>query len=78
MKAYQQIRNLHIHHSSVSAATRGRTAEETFLSQDGACIICTSTLELGIDIGNLDIVVQMGPPYTVSSFLQRLEERAAR
>ncbi len=55
-----RIRNLHIHHSSLSTATR-KAAEEIFLSQDGACVICTSTLELGIDIGNLDIVVQVGP-----------------
>ena len=72
-----RIRNLHIHHSSLSTAMR-KAAEETFLSQDGACIICTSTLELGIDIGNLDIVVQVGPPRTVSSFLQRLGRSGRR
>lgn len=72
-----RIRNLHIHHSSLSTATR-KAAEETFLSEDGACIICTSTLELGIDIGNLDIVVQVGLPDTVSSFLQRLGRSGRR
>ena len=49
-----------------------KLAEEAFNSQDGACIICTSTLELGIDIGDLDVVVQVGPPDSVSSFLQRM------
>jgi ATP-dependent Lhr-like helicase len=72
-----RIRNLHIHHSSVATATR-KAAEEAFLSQDGACIICTSTLELGIDIGSLDIVVQVGPPRSVSSFLQRLGRSGRR
>jgi ATP-dependent Lhr-like helicase len=72
-----RIRNLHIHHSSLATATR-KAAEESFLSQDGACIICTSTLELGIDIGNLDIVVQVGPPRSVSSFLQRLGRSGRR
>ena len=72
-----RIRNLHIHHSSLSPATR-KTSEEAFLSHDGACIICTSTLELGIDIGDLDVVVQVGPPYSVSSFLQRMGRSGRR
>jgi ATP-dependent Lhr-like helicase len=72
-----RIRNLHIHHSSISPATR-KLAEEAFNSQDGACIICTSTLELGIDIGDLDVVVQVGPPDSVSSFLQRMGRSGRR
>jgi ATP-dependent Lhr-like helicase len=72
-----RIRNLHIHHSSVSLATR-KASEEAFSSQDGACIICTSTLELGIDIGDLDVVVQMGSPNSVSSFLQRMGRSGRR
>jgi len=72
-----RVRNLHIHHSSISPATR-KLAEEAFNSQDGACIICTSTLELGIDIGDLDVVVQTGPPDSVSSFLQRMGRSGRR
>ena len=72
-----RIRNLHIHHSSLSPATR-KTSEDAFSSQDGACIICTSTLELGIDIGDLDVVVQVGPPNSVSSFLQRMGRSGRR
>lgn len=72
-----RVANLHIHHSSLSPATR-KASEEAFLSQDGACIICTSTLELGIDIGDLDVVVQVGPPNTVSSFLQRMGRSGRR
>jgi len=72
-----RIRNLHIHHSSISPASR-KLAEEAFHSQDGACIICTSTLELGIDIGDLDVVVQVGPPHSVSSFLQRMGRSGRR
>lgn len=72
-----RIRNLHIHHSSLSLTTR-KASEEAFSSQDGACIICTSTLELGIDIGDLDVVVQVGPPNSVSSFLQRLGRSGRR
>jgi ATP-dependent helicase Lhr and Lhr-like helicase len=72
-----RIRNLHIHHSSLSPATK-KASEEAFTSQDGACIICTSTLELGIDIGDLDVVVQVGPPNSVSSFLQRMGRSGRR
>jgi ATP-dependent Lhr-like helicase len=72
-----RVRNLHIHHSSLSPATR-KSSEDAFLSGEGACIICTSTLELGIDIGDLDVVVQVGPPDSVSSFLQRMGRSGRR
>jgi ATP-dependent helicase Lhr and Lhr-like helicase len=72
-----RVRNLHIHHSSLSVETR-KSAEDAFLLHEGACIICTSTLELGIDIGDLDIVVQVGPPDSVSSFLQRMGRSGRR
>lgn len=72
-----RIRNLHIHHSSLSPAMR-KTSEDAFSSDGGACIICTSTLELGIDIGDLDVVVQVGPPNSVSSFLQRMGRSGRR
>jgi ATP-dependent Lhr-like helicase len=72
-----RVRNLHIHHSSLSPAIK-KAAEEAFNSEGGACIVCTSTLELGIDIGNLDVVVQVGPPGSVSSFLQRMGRSGRR
>lgn len=72
-----RVRNLHIHHSALSPEMR-RIAEDAFFAEEGACIICTSTLELGIDIGDLDLVVQVGPPDTVSSFLQRLGRSGRR
>jgi ATP-dependent helicase Lhr and Lhr-like helicase len=72
-----RIRNLHVHHSSLSTALR-KTAEDAFHGDGGACIICTSTLELGIDIGDLDVVVQIGPPNSVSSFLQRMGRSGRR
>ena len=60
-----------VHHSSLSPAVR-KEAEELFLHSREGTIICTSTLELGIDIGDLDLVVQSGPVLSISSFLQRL------
>jgi ATP-dependent Lhr-like helicase len=66
-----------VHHSSLSPAMR-RAAEEAMNGEESACIICTSTLELGIDLGALDTVVQVGPPQTVASFLQRLGRTGRR
>nr|WP_319539392.1 DEAD/DEAH box helicase [uncultured Methanospirillum sp.] len=60
-----------VHHSSLSPASR-REAEQAFLKGRSGTIICTGTLELGIDIGALDLVVHSGPVLSVSSFLQRL------
>ncbi|MCX6682526.1 MAG: DEAD/DEAH box helicase [Methanoregula sp.] len=72
-----RLENVYIHHSSLSVAVR-KEAEEAFSREGGACIICTSTLELGIDIGDLDVVVQLGPPNSVSSFLQRMGRSGRR
>jgi ATP-dependent Lhr-like helicase len=72
-----RMENVFIHHSSLSVAVR-REAEDAFSREGGACIICTSTLELGIDIGDLDVVVQLGPPNSVSSFLQRMGRSGRR
>ncbi|WAC04966.1 MAG: DEAD/DEAH box helicase [Methanoregula sp.] len=72
-----RMENVYIHHSSLSSAVR-KEAEDAFSRSGGACIICTSTLELGIDIGDLDVVVQLGPPNSVSSFLQRMGRSGRR
>jgi ATP-dependent helicase Lhr and Lhr-like helicase len=60
-----------VHHSSLSPRSR-REAELVFTRGKPGTIICTGTLELGIDIGSLDLVVHSGPVVSVSSFLQRL------
>jgi ATP-dependent Lhr-like helicase len=72
-----QVDQLLVHHSSLSISMRKET-EEAFSRAGSACIICTSTLELGIDIGDLDVVVQVGPPASVSSFLQRMGRTGRR
>jgi len=66
-----------VHHSSVSLEER-RAAEERFNHGSNACIVCTSTLELGIDVGDLDLVLQANAPSTVSSFLQRMGRTGRR
>ncbi|QYZ79566.1 DEAD/DEAH box helicase [Methanofollis formosanus] len=72
-----KVERLSVHHSSLSPAMR-RAAEESLGGVGSPCVICTSTLELGIDIGGLDLVVQVGPPPSVSSFLQRLGRTGRR
>jgi ATP-dependent helicase Lhr and Lhr-like helicase len=66
-----------VHHSAVSREER-QIAEERFHHGSDACIVCTSTLELGIDVGDLDKVLQAEAPDTVSSFLQRMGRTGRR
>jgi ATP-dependent Lhr-like helicase len=66
-----------VHHSSVSLEER-RAAEDRFAHGTNACIVCTSTLELGIDVGDLDLVFQANAPSTVSSFMQRMGRTGRR
>jgi ATP-dependent Lhr-like helicase len=66
-----------IHHSSVSRADR-TLAEEQFAIGQNIAIVCTSTMELGIDVGDLDQVIQVDAPASVASFLQRLGRTGRR
>lgn len=66
-----------IHHSSVSRADR-TLAEEQFARGRNTAIVCTSTMELGIDVGDLDQVFQVDAPASVASFLQRLGRTGRR
>jgi ATP-dependent Lhr-like helicase len=60
-----------VHHSSLSRDER-LLAEQRFLELDSAVCVATSTLELGIDIGNIDVVVLWGASTGWESFLQRV------
>jgi len=59
------------HHGSMSRAERTRTETEL---KDGRlpAVVATSSLELGIDMGAVDLVVQVGAPPSVASGLQRI------
>lgn len=67
----------YVSHSSLSAAQR-RESEQAFAEARDCVIVATSTLELGIDVGDLDRVIQINAPRTVSSFLQRLGRTGRR
>jgi ATP-dependent Lhr-like helicase len=60
-----------VHHASLSARVR-RTVEEKFARTEAALCFATTTLELGIDIGDVDLILLLGPPDNLGSFLQRL------
>lgn len=66
-----------VSHSSLSADER-RQAENAFAEARDCVIVATSTLELGIDVGDLDRVIQIDAPSTVASFLQRIGRTGRR
>ncbi len=67
-----------IHHGNLSAALR-EDAEEKMRQNEHRFVTCaTVTMELGVDIGRLDRVVQNGAPHAVTSFLQRLGRSGRR
>lgn len=66
-----------VSHSSLSADERRRT-EQAFAEATDCVIVATSTLELGVDIGDLDRVIQIDAPTQVASFLQRLGRTGRR
>ncbi len=67
-----------IHHGFLSASIR-EEAEMKMKDDDITAVTCaTVTMELGIDIGRLERVVQQGSPNSVSSFLQRLGRSGRR
>ena len=66
-----------VSHSSLSADER-RRAEQTFAEAATCVVVATSTLELGVDIGDLDRVIQIDAPNSVASFLQRLGRTGRR
>lgn len=59
------------HHGSVSKEQRSEI-EDDLKSGRLRCVVATSSLELGIDMGAVDLVVQVESPPSVSSGLQRL------
>ena len=61
-----------VHHGNVAALLRESTEDEMKSGMEKIVTGATVTLELGIDIGSLDQVVQVGAPLNVASFAQRL------
>lgn len=60
------------HHGNLSHAIRQEAEIAIKQANHPTSIVCTNTLELGIDIGSVESIVQIGPPPSVSSLRQRL------
>jgi ATP-dependent Lhr-like helicase len=60
-----------IHHGSLSTEAR-RKVEEAMARGELRALVCTASLDLGIDWGDIDLVVQMGAPKGSSRLLQRI------
>lgn len=60
-----------LHHGSLSRELR-EDAENDLKSGKPVTAICTSTLEMGIDIGSVRVIGQVGPTWSVTSLVQRL------
>ena len=68
-----------IHHGNLSASLREEAEAKLKSDEYGTLVTCaTVTLELGIDIGRLQRIVQIESPHSVSSFLQRLGRSGRR
>lgn len=59
------------HHGSMSKEHR-KQIEEQLKAGTFRCVVATSSLELGIDMGAVDLVIQVETPFSVSSTLQRI------
>ena len=66
-----------VHHGALSKAIR-EDAEQRMKSGECLTAVCSSTLEMGIDIGSVHLVGQVGAPWSVSSLKQRLGRSGRR
>ncbi len=60
-----------IHHGSLARDARNKV-ETAMVAGDLRAIVCTGSLDLGIDWGNVDLVIQIGAPKNVKRLVQRI------
>ncbi|MCL2334064.1 MAG: ATP-dependent helicase [Candidatus Methanoplasma sp.] len=65
------LENIEVHHSSLGRETR-LDVEERLKRGEIKCVVSSTSLELGIDIGSIDLVCQIGSPKSVAKGLQRI------
>ena len=62
---------IELHHGSLSQQVREET-EATLREGTPGIVVCTSSLELGLDIGSVELVIHYGSPRQVSKLMQRI------
>ena len=65
------LENIEVHHSSLGKEIR-MDVEERLKHGEIKCVVSSTSLELGIDIGSVDLVCQIGSPKSVAKGLQRI------
>lgn len=70
-------KKFYAHHSYIDKSLR-EEIENLVKEDESVCIVSTSTLELGIDIGSVDLVIQLDSTFTVSSLKQRIGRTGRR
>ncbi|MCS7386514.1 MAG: helicase-related protein [archaeon GB-1867-005] len=68
---WNRASRLSIHHADLDRSER-QSIEERLKGADLIGVLCTSTLELGIDIDHISTIIQYKPPRTAENFIQRL------
>jgi len=63
--------NIELHHGSLSSQVREETEHSLREGKEGI-VVCTSSLELGLDIGSIELVIHYGSPRQVSKLIQRI------
>lgn len=70
-KEYKRVTAIGAHHGSLSKTHRHRI-EDGLRKGKLKCVVCSTSLELGIDIGYIDLVILLGSPKSVARALQRV------
>lgn len=70
-KEKNYLPNFYIHHGSLAKNIR-EECEDLLKTENNIAVFCSSTLELGIDIGKIERVIFLAPPFSVSSMVQRI------
>ena len=66
------------HHGSLDRSIRGKAEAVMRNQKEKSILVCTTTLELGIDVGQVEATAQIGPGFSVASLRQRLGRSGRR